>query len=471
MTLSIAPLRTHRGRDILLAVLLCAAFYFVTAHDDLLETSNHAWLLLDCIKNGRLRDYYNVVMAHENSLYYLNNAHYNILCYALYALWQLPIYLICQAGRFAVSETFLMFWSKAVGTAAFGGCAVLLGRIAQALGYHGGDTHFIPLFFVLDPIAFFAALIMGQYDTLCLVFMLAAILAWLEGRMLRFSLLTGAAMIFKFFPLLLFLPLLVLAEKRPAHCVGYGLASLWLYLPTALFFRGRTGDMGVFNEEVIRRIFAARLPGGLDDLPIYLTLYACLLLGCYLYRPQDRRAMAAAMPWLGLAVYGLLFVFVGWHPQWLVLVVPFLILTTFAQTQRAPWLYLNTVLFAGFWACMNFHYPGQLEANLFHWGALGGVVGQYAGARNHLNFYLALIPYLQELSPVIFAAPLLASVLFKFPYRGISLGDRLAAAGKSGPLAKAPSLRALLFGSFAVCIGCIWLGSALFVLAQGAGLI
>ena len=448
--------------DLLLTVLLCALFYFITGHDDLLETSNHAWLLLECIEKGQFLDYYNVVMAHQNALYYVNNAHYNILCYLLYGLWQLPLYLIHRLGGIAVGEIFRMFWCKAVGVAAFAASAVLLHKIALELGCSKKDAHFIPLYFVLEPIAFFAVLVMGQYDSLCLVFLLAAVLAWLQGRMWRFALLGGVALVFKFFPLLLILPLLVLAEKRPLRCAAYAAAGFWLYLPTALLFRGRTGDMSVFNDEVIQRIFAAQLPGGIDDLPIYLILYACLLLGCYLYRPADKAAAHRLMPWLGLAVYGLLFVFVGWHPQWLLLLSPFVVLTTFAQKQRAPWLYLNIILFAGFWMSTCYNFPGQLEKNLFYWGALGGVLGTLLEGGNSFSFFLNLIPYTAQLAAVAFAAPLLASILFKFPLQGTSLGDRLTG---SEPLAKAPSARVMLFGGFAVCILGIWLGSVLLTLA------
>jgi hypothetical protein len=455
--------------DWLLVVALCALFYGITAHDDLLETSNHAWLLLDCLKNGQLRDYYNIVMEHQNALYYLNNAHYNILFYLLYAIWQLPIYLVCLLGHISVSEIFLMFWSKAVGVAAFGGCAALLVRIAQRLGYTQEDVHWVALFFVLNPIAFFSANVMSQYDTVCLLVLLAAVLAWLDGRLLRFALLAGVALVFKFFALLLFLPLLVLAEKRPLRCIGYMISSLWLYVPTALLFWGRTGDMSVFNDLVVQRIFAVALPGGADDLPIYLLLYACILFGCYLYRPRNAEAMAHLMPWLGVAVYGLLFVFINWHPQWLVLLIPFWVLSCFAQRQRAPWIYLTVILFMGYWISMSFHFPGQLDTALFRWGALGGAWSTWIGTGNTLSFYLSLIPYAQELASVAFAAPLLVCVLFQFPYRSISLGDRLSAHSNT-PLAPAPSLRTLAFGSFALCIGIIWMGSALFVLAQAANI-
>ena len=143
------------------------------------------------------------------------------------------------------------------------------------------------------------------------------------------------------------------------------------------------------------------------------------------------------------------------------------LLTTFAQKQRAPWLYLSAVLFAGFWMSTCFNFPGQLEGNLLVWGPLGSLVKPLLGGRT-AAFYLNLLPYTTQLAPVAFAAPLLASVLFKFPWKAVSLGDRLAG---SEPLAKAPSLRVLLFGTFGVCIGGIWLGSTVFTLLQAAGIL
>ncbi len=458
-----------RRRDILLAAALCAVFYVLAGHDDLLETSNHAWLLLESIRSGKFLQYYEVVMAHENTLYYLNNAHYNILCYLLYALWQLPVYLVVKLGGLALNEYFLMFWSKAVGTAAYAGCAVLLGRLARALAFSEEDAHWASLYFLLDPIAFLAAILMGQYDALCMVFLLAGLLCWRKGQLWRFAFWAGLAMAFKFFPLLLFLPLLVLVEKRPLRCAGYAAATLWAVVPSALLFRGHTGDMGVFNDLMIDRIFAARLPGGVD-VPIFLLLYAGLLLACYFYRPADEAAAARWMPWLGLAVFGGLFLFTEWHPQWLLLVVPFAVLTSLCQRQRAVWLYLENLWFFGFWLTANLHFPGQIEANLFRFGIFGRFIAAHtaAGTHNQLAFYLNLIPRLADLAPVIFAAPLAAAILFKCPVGGRSLADRLA--DGDAPLAKSPSMRVMLFGSFFLCIVCIWGGTALYVTLKAFGL-
>lgn len=463
-----APQKRRLAEGVLLGAL-CLFFYFSCGHDDLLETSNHAWLLLDCLGKGQFRQFYEVVMAHENTLYYLNNAHYNILCYLLYAVWQLPVRLACALAGTAANEYFLMFWSKGLGTLAFGGCALLLRRLAVALGYPQGDARLAALGFVLHPIAFFAALIMGQYDTLCLFFLLAALLAWCQGRYWRFALLGGAAMVFKFFPLLLLLPLVALAEKRLHRCCGLLAASLWLVLPTGLLFRGHTGDMGVFNELMIQRIFAAALPGGLDAVPAFLFLYALLLFGCYLYRPATEADRLRWLPWLGLAVFGLLFLLTAWHPQWLILLAPFLVLTTLAQKQRAPWFLLEGVFFFGYWLCANLNYPAQLEGNLFRFGWLGPLISAHtaAGPHNSLAFYIGLVPWLAELSPVIFAAPLAAMLLFKLPWQGRTPAQRLAGQAAADP--PALTTRRMIWGLFAVCILVLWLGSAAFVLFKAFG--
>ncbi len=450
--------------DILFVIAACALFFALTAHDDLLETSNHAWLFLECIKNGQPFAFYNVVMAHENTLYYLNNAHYNILCYALFALWQLPVYLFHLLTNTAMNEFFLLFYTKALLTIAFGICSTLMYKLARGQGHAEQDAHHSALLFALHPISFFTCIIMGQYDILCLLLLLLALLFWQKNQLWKFSLCMGVAMLFKFFPIFLLLPLLVLAEKRPLRCIGYGLASLWLILPTTLLFTGRAGDMAVFNEEMIARIFAATIDGGIDPLPIFLVCYAIFLLGCYFYRPRTQAAQIALLPWIGLCVFGLFFVFVLWHPQWLILLVPFLILTLLAQNQRAPWLYLQVVLFAGIFLLMNYNFPGALEANLLHYGWLGTLCAAMQAGANNLCFYLLLIPYSVELAPVLFAAPIFAVILFTFPYQGHSLGDRLA--GKDSPLAPAPSVRLCAYGIFLCCIG-FWFATALFVVCKG----
>ena len=107
-------------------------------------------------------------------------------------------------------------------------------------------------------------------------------------------------------------------------------------------------------------------------MPAFLLLYAVLLLICYFYRPADRRALALWMPWLGLAVYGGLFLFVEWHPQWLLLLVPFVLLTTACAAGEGRVLQVVDVILA----CGFLLHPVALGRALGDGELLGHVVEQ-----------------------------------------------------------------------------------------------
>lgn len=96
---------------VIICFIFCVGLLFFM-HDDLMETSNHSYILLTDIFKGRFLNFYLDVEAHENDLYYINNANYNILVYLLFALWQLPIEIIRRVLGIAFNEHFLWFWSK-----------------------------------------------------------------------------------------------------------------------------------------------------------------------------------------------------------------------------------------------------------------------------------------------------------------------------------------------------------------------
>ena len=75
--------------------------------------------------------------------------------------------------------------------------------------------------------------------------------------------------------------------------------------------------------------------------------YLLLCLVVYFWRPGKAREARAGL-WLGLCVFGLVFLLVEWHPQWLVLLGPFLVLTTLLEKNKLPWLFIDILLCAGF---------------------------------------------------------------------------------------------------------------------------
>lgn len=396
---------------------LCVLAYAFFAHPDVIETANHGYVLITSTLKGRFLNFYNDVMAHPfgTYLYYINFAHYNIIIYVLFAIVELPYVALHLLFNTALNEPLLYYIGKLVSAGFYIACIPMVNRVALQLGLAEKDAQLAALFFALLPPVFFSSMIMGQYDSICLFFVLLGLYQWLKGNLMLCAVFMGAGAAGKFFSLMVLVPLVLLAEKRPLHIIKYGLVSLWLVGPTSLLFMGRTGDMGMFNNLMMARLFSAKIPAA-ADLPIFPTLYVILCVAAFFWQPGEKRIKQCGI-WLCLAVFCGLFFFVDWHPQWIVLLAPFMVLTTFLEKNRTPWFWVDIMLSAGFFLHCALSHPYQLEANMLDYGVLGLAGLRTVGLESYksISFYLNLLPVVPALPMVLFGAGLILHTLFKLP--------------------------------------------------------
>lgn len=457
-------------RDYVLFGVLAVLLWLLFAHPDINETARHAYILLRSIGDGGLLRFYENVYTLKFGYTYTNAAHYGIVVYLLYAVWELPLFLLEKLTGLAFPDMALALWCKAVGVAAVLGCAALLRRLGKLLGFDGAFCTWLPLLFCLHPVTLFTVFAMGQYDSLCLVFLLLALCFYCKKDLLRFSLVMGAALVFKFFALFAFLPLLLLAEKRLLHVLKYAALSLWLYLPTTLLFWGRTADAGLFNQIMADRLFAVQIPGGLGGYSAFGLVMGLVCMAAWLWRPEDGMALCRGAAYLCLAVYTTLFLFTPWHPQWVLLLVPFSLLELGAVKEKRAFALLELVFTAGFFLLCAFHFPGQLEGDMLDMGILQPFLGlpySLAPVQRHTAFYFDLVPYLQQMAPLAFYGALTAGTLFRLPLGGMALADRLRGAGEARPVCWRAWAWGLCLAGFAGC----WLLPTLFGYGKTVGLL
>ena len=458
------PLRGHLSAgparlEYILFALLAGACFLLFNHPDILETARHSYILIRSTLDGNFLGFFEDTLQRTYGYPYVNAAHYNILMYLMYAVWILPLYLAEQLFGFAVGDALLAMWCKVIGTAFYLGSGFLVGLLAEKLGCRPAACRWAVLLFWLNPISFFDTLVMGQYDSICLFFTLWAVLLYLDRRYTGFSLLVGAGILFKFFPLFLFIPLLLLVEKRPLRLLKYGLVSLWLYLPTTLLFWGRTGDASGFTRLMADRLFKISFPGTMADASWFGLCMVLVCVAAYLYHPKSDKAWQDAAVYSGLAVFSLLFLFVLWHPQWLILLPPFLILNMLCRKEQYCYAYLNIALSIGFFILTAVVYPGALEGNLLDFGILQPLTGLSYALSGHPVVLASLyerIPYFVRLGAILFYGALLASLVFALPVGRRTLSDRLA-----GEDAVRMNCRLVCWGSFALGFVCCWLVPAL----------
>ncbi len=416
-------------------------------HNDIAETAQHAWNLIRSIADGQFLSFYDNV---ANRVYdfgfgfvYLNNAHYNILIYLLLALWELPLYLLCALlGLSGASiEFFLYFWVKALCAGVFVLCAPVVERLALRLGLEKKSADDIRLFFLFCPISLFVVFQFGGYDMFCLLFILLALEAMMDRRLLRFSLLIGVASVFKFFAFLPFIPLLLLCEKRIAHVIRLGLCSLWITLPTTLLFWGRATHSAAFNASMVDRFFFLNIPTEYGEISVFLLLYAALCVFCFACPTPARDRLPALSLYLCALSFGLLFLTITWHPQWMILLLPFLLLCAAQSANRRVLFWVGAVFCLGYFLNMTFMFPGALDANLLRLGVLHASIGETGS----LAALLQKLPLVRKLAPAAYAASLMSLLVLLAPYKGRPLCDRLEKNGLSAAYTPARCFRGLFF--------------------------
>lgn len=401
--------------DFLILGTIALCFFFLFAHPDIAETAQHTRIFLDDLFSGRFLSFYEDTLAAKAIYGYSNAAHYHIIFYLIEGLWMLPVYLLDLA--LPLSDFVFIFWAKAAGALVCGGCAFLFQKLARKLLGDCRASRWSWLLFLVHPAVVFSVLIMGQYDSFCLFFILLALCYFANGRLLAFSLTLGVGMVFKMFAVFLLVPLLLLRTKKLLRVLGCCAASLWLYAPFTLLFLQRDGDMNFFNSLITQRLFEAQLP--IPAIPsIFLVGLAIIYAACWLCKPQGKAAALRLGLYVCLSVFSLLFLCVAWHPQWLILLAPFTLLTALASPSPREWLLLEGITYASFLILMVVFFPAQVDANLFDLGAVGhfsGLIVGLAEAPRTSTFYFNLIPYCSSLAAVGFTAPLLFGLYAKRP--------------------------------------------------------
>ncbi len=402
--------------------------FLLTYHPDILETSNHSYLFLESVFSGNFFDFYNYVEARPLEIYYLNTANYNILVYLLFGVWQLPFYIVTKLFSLPLNEYALMIYTKALCAGFYLGCAFMIKEICVKLKMSQPLPYVSAIFFLFNPISFFSPIIMGQYDSICLFFMLWALKFYLDSDMKRFSLLIGVAGIFKFFAFLVFIPLLLLKEKKLFPIIKNSLLSLFLFLPSTLLFLGRTSNASMFTSLMFDRLFEVTIPTGFAEVSLFMIGYAAICFFCFLNKNRQKIDYLAL--YIPLAVFALLFITIRWHPQWLILLIPFVVITTFLQRNKLVWWYVDIILCFGFFMTCFIEFPRQTGANIF----AGSLIGFLTDTGLHnvpdmrtVSYFINLIPYLVDIVPICFIAALIVNIVFKYPLAsGETLSDRLS---------------------------------------------
>lgn len=332
-----------------ISLVLC---FFVFKQGDLTHTYTSSYAYL----NGHFYDFYDYNRPHMVRNDYLP------LMYAFFALWNLPLKLLglltpvdMGIAVWQLSTPLEIMWSKLLLSIFFLGCVVMLVKIARLIHPdQRGDVVSPGILFATSPIAIFAVFIFSQYDVIGVFFTLIGVYFYFQKKFLRFAFFFSIAISFKYFACFIYLPLVLIIEKRPLHLIKYGFIGIFV---TAL-------QIGAYwHSDVFQASFFALAGDKTGEAmhrgkAIYIALLYMLLCG-YAYFSKIKLALkeptwAASAVLICTLAYGLMFSLVRWHPQWLLILMPFFALSILYIRHQKALIALEVLAYIAFiWLCVN----------------------------------------------------------------------------------------------------------------------
>ncbi|KGF01254.1 membrane protein [Actinomyces urogenitalis S6-C4] len=330
----------------ILAVLLLLS-YAVFLYGDVRATFEHSFNFLDAVLSGHPRNFYTLSIEHTSTGH---PAVYDIPLYAIFGIWNLPTYVIHRITGFDyLNSTPAELWLKTMMVVAAFAAARVLAGLAEDLGVDRARTRWVAFFFLSSMAVFMPVFVVVQYDIILVLVMLLGLRAYVRGDLKAFLGWFLLANTLKLFALFVFIPLVLLREKR-IRVAGAQLVVglIGLALCRALYH----GDPGYaaatsgFTDGMMSRLIATGIGwiGGsapLMTIPFFVVFMVGLVIYSYAVRPEDRNERNVLAVYLCMAVYLVFMVIVPLNPYWIALLAPFIVLIVFLSPRH---LLLNSVL-------------------------------------------------------------------------------------------------------------------------------
>ena len=349
-----------------LVIIICFLFF---NQGDLNHTVRSSYAFL----NGHIIDFYD----YNKGIVGGNN--YLPILYIIFAIWNIPIYILGLTSDLSNGAMFLntveLVWSKLLLALFFAGTIFLLNKCAELLSsdLHKEKLSLYSALFATSPIAIFSVFIFSQYDIFGSFFTVLALYYYLKKNFTAFAWLFSIAIGFKFFALVIYLPLLIFAEKRVQHIlkllVTGGFITFFQFLIYWHSQAFQAGMLAIPNDST----------GGLNYLNHTLTnpntycLIAYLFLCRYAYKSKakDDNDFAMHAIFIPIAAYGLMFESIVWHPQWLIIIMPFFSLSyLFINKKRLFYIAEALGMLAFTWICVN-QWVNNVDASMLLRGIFG----------------------------------------------------------------------------------------------------
>lgn len=339
-------------------LFLSLVFFYSFIYNDIIETMRMGIDVWYSLFDGEL-NYFYARRTEVNAIAYPKTVQgvYDFPIYIVFALWNFPLWI---AENFFSVDVFrsplCLMWGKTLILVASILITKAIYDLAKTLGMDKKTRMFVCALFVTSNFFMISIIMMCAYDILSLYFVIVGINYYLKGDMKRFTLCFMCAIPLKFFALLIYIPLVILKEKRIPQIIGYVFASILpillcrLFIPCrAVFEDPSSASLSILN--VAKSTELSNLAWiytilydwetSLGSIYLSLAMFGILYLFCYFYKPETDEEIKKWSIYICFLTFANLFITCMTHPYWIMILLPFIVLI---MGMNRKYIYANMVL-------------------------------------------------------------------------------------------------------------------------------
>ena len=339
-------------------LLISIVLFYSFIYNDILETMRVSISFWEELIRGNLHYFYGGRWQ-QTSVAYVKEVQpvYDFPIYIVFAIWNFPIWLVEHFGKVDVmNSVFCMMWEKTLLLVSVLLITKALYRLCRTLDLNENLSNLACLLFLSSNFFMTSVIMMSAYDIIALYFAIKGIDYYFQGKNKGFLLCFMCAIPLKFFALLLFVPLLLLKEKRIPQIIGSGILSI---LPILIFrfllpCRAVMGDASTVSFSLSNMLKSTELsnlawiyavyheaPIAIGQMYLSIAAWIILFLVCYFVKIESQESLRRWGIYACFMSYAILFVLCMSHPYWLLIMMPFMAIM---MAQNAKYLYVNMIV-------------------------------------------------------------------------------------------------------------------------------
>lgn len=267
-------------------------------------------------------------------------------------------------GRSFQDSLFALLYSKTLLFVFLIFSAIIVKKIALELQINETNAKWAAFMFLTSGFVFSYICIAGQYDIMGIFFSLAGVYFYLKNDMKKFGFLFVIAVQYKFFPLFIFFPLLLLRIKNIIKIIAYVTPPVIAVIIFRLPFLNDIAilEKNEINADMLDRIFRNRIPIFETEVPLSFLLVGAVCIYCYFKEVRninEDRYLSIYIPFLSLSVLFLAFPF---YPYWIIYITPWVPLLYFMRKElREKYFWIEAGMSVGIILAQFSHFEWVFE--------------------------------------------------------------------------------------------------------------